>query len=76
MSVSIILKENGNTEERLIIEDNLTVTYHCENAGWVMARKGSQAEYYRYTIEEAKNKWPEKVQAIDRAAQQIKDENS
>ena len=60
-------RENGNTEERIYVDDDGSVVHCFENAGWPMARKGINSRETRYTAEQAKAKWPEYAMKIDEA---------
>jgi hypothetical protein len=67
MPTTIFCHESGNTETRLVVNGDGTVTYHKENAGWKMVRKGIRASEETMSTEEAKKQWPSYADAIDAA---------
>ena len=71
MSATIFHQENGNTEDWLHVNDDGTVTYEAENAGWVQARKGLQPRSTTLSAAEAKARWPDHAVAIDAALMRI-----
>lgn len=54
MPVTIFQFESGNTESWLTVNDDGTVTYVSENAGWRMARRGMERSEATMSAEEAK----------------------
>lgn len=67
MPTTIFCHESGNTETRLVVNDDDTVTYHEENAGWKMVRKGAQSKQQTMSADEAKEQWPRYANEIDAA---------
>ncbi len=67
MPTTIFHTESGNTESWLEVNDDGTITYHKENAGWRMAHRGIDASEKIITAEEAKKRWPTYANAINEA---------
>jgi hypothetical protein len=57
MSVTIFHTDSGSTETWLRVNDDGTVTYHEENTGLRMARRGIEARNRVMTGAEAKADW-------------------
>ncbi|MDX8432844.1 hypothetical protein RFN25_05275 [Mesorhizobium abyssinicae] len=76
MPVTIFQFESGNTEWWLTVNDDGTVTYVSENAGWRMARRGMERSESTMSAEEAKARWFTYASDIDKALQQIAAEKS
>ncbi|BCG85132.1 hypothetical protein MesoLj113c_12420 [Mesorhizobium sp. 113-3-9] len=71
MPVTIFQFESGNTESWLTVNDDGTVTYVSENAGWRMARRGMERSESTMSAEEAKERWHTYASDIDKALQEI-----
>ncbi len=71
MPATIFHRENGNTEDWLYVNDDGTVTYEAENAGWVQTRKGLHFRSATLSAAEAKARWPDHAMAIDAALMRI-----
>ncbi len=71
-SVEIFHTENGNTEAWLEVNEDGTVTYHRENAGWRMRRHDMEARNSTYTVDEAKKRWTSYASEINKAVETLK----
>jgi hypothetical protein len=67
MPITIFHRESGSTESWLDVNDDGTVTYHTENSGWRMARRGNESSDSNMTPEQAKERWPSCASKIDDA---------
>jgi hypothetical protein len=65
MSVEIFHTESGSTETWLVANDDGTVTYHQENSGWTMMRRGAEGSDSKMTAIEAKARWTSYAADID-----------
>lgn len=70
MGKIIYSHESGSIEERLVVNDDGTVTRHIENAGWVAYKSGTMAREETLPAQTAKEKWGH-ADAIDRALAEI-----
>jgi hypothetical protein len=71
MSVRIFHRETSAHEEWLDVNDDETVTYHVENSGWNL-KAGIEARDTKYSIKEAKVRWPSHVKDFDKAVEKIR----
>jgi len=71
MSVTIYHFESGNTEKWIDVNDDGTVTYHTENAGWTAMRRGVGGNDETMSAEEAKKRWPQHAEEIDKALNKL-----
>lgn len=76
MAVTIFQFESGNTESWLTVNDDGTVTYVSENAGWRMARRGMERSESTMSAEDAKERWQSYASDIDKALKEIAAEKS
>ena len=67
MSIEIFHTESGNTEAWLQVNDDGTVTYHSENSGWTMMRRGIEGSDRKMSAEQAKQAWRGYAAEIDKA---------
>ena len=58
MGIEIFSTENGARETWLFVNDDGSVSYVTENAGWSMARRGIERNESSMTAEQAKEGWP------------------
>jgi len=80
MGIEIFSSESGARETWLVVNDDGSVTYVTENAGWRMARRGMERKESSMTAEEAKKRWSSYADKIDEAlatlAKKHKDDES
>ncbi len=76
MPIEIFHTESGGTETSLQVNDDGTVTFHKENSGRVMRRKGLQPRDQKMTAEEAKPRWSSYAEKIDEALAQLTNRNA
>jgi hypothetical protein len=57
MPKTIFSRETGGTEERIVVNDDGTVTRQIENAGWVAYKSGIMPREETLPAKEAKAKW-------------------
>ena len=67
MGIEIFRTESGAKETWLVVNDDRSVTYVTENAGWRMARRGMERKESSMTAEEAKKRWSSYADKIDEA---------
>ena len=67
MGIEIFRTESGALETWLDVNDDGSVTYVTENAGWRMARRGMERKESSMTAEEAKKRWPSYADRIEEA---------
>lgn len=72
MPIEIHSFESGNTEYWIVLNNDGTITYHEENAGWTAARRGAEPSDDTMTVDEAKKRWPQHAGKIDRALAKLK----
>lgn len=72
MPKTIYQFESGNTETWIVVNDDGTVTYHKENAGWRMSRRGAEERERVLSADEAKARWPDRAKDIDAAIAELK----
>ena len=71
-SINIYNFESGSTEKSIDVNQDGTVTYSVENAGWVAWRKGAEGKAETMSIAEAKKRWPHRAEDIDKALAELK----
>lgn len=76
MPVTIFSKENGNSEQWLLVNDDGTLTLHVEAAGWVAVRGGVMPRDENISVEDAKRRWPQHAAKIDAALSEIQAKKS
>ena len=67
MGIKIFSTESGAVETWLVVNDDGSVTYVTENAGWRMARRGMERKEISMTAQEAKKRWSSYADKIDKA---------
>ncbi len=72
MAETVYRRETNAKEEWIEMNDDGSVTHHVENSGWNIVRKGAQPNQTKYTLDEAKAKWPSLSRELDAAAQKVK----
>jgi len=70
--ITIFRSETGSTETWLQVNKNETVTYHTENSGWRMSRRGIEPKEEVMSIDEAKKQWASYAAEIDAALAKLK----
>ena len=71
MSQIIYRHETNAREEWIEVNDDETVTYHIENSGWNL-KAGMGEREIKFTMKEAKTKWPHHAEAFKKVLATIR----
>ena len=71
MSVLIFQKEGNTREERLLVNDDGSLTYHEENTGYAIFRRDKNATDTTMSPDDAKLRWPDYADKIDKVLKEL-----
>lgn len=71
MSVLIFQKEGNTREERLVVNDDGSLTFHDEATGYALLRSAPPARKTTLLPDDAKLRWPDYADKIDDALKKL-----
>ena len=71
MSTFIFSHARSTSEESLWMNDDGMLTHSSSNDGWALVRQGPIDSERRLTVAEAKDRWPEHAEKIEKAFRNI-----